>query len=62
MDEFVFIYDETKNPDKVHLDGVPLRSLTKADFEALPDQWKAAVKQQPFYVPVSVKPSKKEGN
>lgn len=59
--DLAFIYDNTKNPDGVHLDGVPLRDLTRVEFEALPEKWKTAVIQQPFYV--AVKPAtKKEGD
>lgn len=52
MDEQIaFIYDPDKNPDKTWVDGVPLRDLSKAEFDALPKRLQAAVKQQPYYVP-----------
>lgn len=56
MDEIAYTYDPGKNPDSVVLDGVPLRDLTRAEFEALPKKWQAAVNREPFYVPV--KPAK----
>ena len=42
-------YDETKNPERGMLPGVPLRDLSAEEFEALPVWLQYSVDAQPFY-------------
>ncbi len=41
-------------------DGVPTRDLTVAEFAALPERLKLAVKSAPFYAPVKKKIGQKK--
>lgn len=42
-------YDESKNPDRAFFPGVPLRDLTEADWDALPQRLRESVDASPFY-------------
>lgn len=43
MDKVARYYDETKNEEGGQLPGVPLRDLTDAEFNALPEWLQASV-------------------
>lgn len=49
-DELAFVYDASQNPQGEHLDGVPLRDLTRAEYGELPEVWQRAVTAVPYYV------------
>lgn len=49
-DEPAFVYDATRNPQGEHLDGVPLRDLTRMEYDELPEVWQRAVTAVPYYV------------
>lgn len=51
-EDIAYEYEEGKNPDGTWIDGVPRRDLTKGEFEKLPPYLRAAVKREPYYVPV----------
>jgi len=53
-DAIAFRYDEKKNPQGAFLAGVPLRDLTTAEFEELPEWLQRSVKATDFYVEVKV--------
>jgi len=58
-------YDETKNPDTLYLDGVPLRDLMSDEFDALPAWLQASVDACGFYrktKPPSIQPTVKKGD
>jgi len=47
-----YTYLPEQNPEQRYLDGVPLRDLTAADVEQLPEHLRAALDGCPFYVAV----------
>jgi hypothetical protein len=49
MDNRARYYDETKNPEKGELPGVPLRDLTADEFAALPQWLQDSVDALPCY-------------
>lgn len=49
MSEIARYYEEGKNPDGGMLPGVPLRDLTKAEFDALPVWLQLSIDASPFY-------------
>lgn len=51
MNEMVYTYDETKNPEGAYLAGVPLRDLTVEDVAALPEWLQRSVAACSFYQP-----------
>lgn len=51
------IYDESKNPEKAQLPGVPLANFSADQFKALPAWLQTSVAACPFYsVPESLVP------
>ena len=42
-------YDTAKNPDEAYIDGVPLRDITKDEWEALPERLQRAADASVFY-------------
>lgn len=61
MSDVLYTYDESKAPivgyvsgvpQRGVLDGVPMRDLTQADFDRLPERLKKAVTSVPYFVPV----------
>lgn len=49
MDKIFRRYLPERNPTGAYLPGVPLRDLTRADYDALPDWLKVSVDRVPFY-------------
>lgn len=50
-------YDESKNPDQAALPGVPLATMSAAEFQALPLWLQVSVCACPFYtVPAALVP------
>jgi hypothetical protein len=48
-DDVVFFYDASANPSGDHYAGVPLRNLTQADLESLPEWLRRSIEDSPFY-------------
>lgn len=44
-----YYYDESKNPDGRHLQGVPLADLSEEEFAALPGWLQKSVDAHPMY-------------
>lgn len=51
MDEIIYIYDETTNPDGAAFHGVPLRDLTADDVAGFGPMQQRQVDAAPWYVP-----------
>lgn len=49
MTDTVFIYNESKNPRKASVIGVPLRDLTQRDIDGLTPHALASVEAADFY-------------
>ena len=49
-----YVYDPAANPNKETLPGVPLRTLSAAEVEALPPHLKRSLAACPFYKPAGV--------
>lgn len=48
-DPIVYAYHKERNPDGAFFFGVPLRSLTRAEYERLPAHLQASVAASSFY-------------
>lgn len=59
MNQLAFRYDESKNPQRAHIAGVPLRDLTTAEFDELPEHIQRSVKAANFYTDVRKVATKK---
>lgn len=59
-DPLVRVYLPGKNPDEAALPGVPLRSLTKSEFAALPDWLQQSVDASGFWRVHESKPADNE--
>lgn len=53
MADVVYTYDPAQNPEDLALPGVPMRDLTQADVEALPEYIRAAIALAPYFVAVA---------
>lgn len=58
MDEIIRTYVPELNPTGAYLPGVPLRDLTRAEYDALPVWLQRSVDRAPFYVAAPDMPAK----
>jgi hypothetical protein len=56
----IYRYDESANPDGAYLPGVPLRDLTIADLDGLPDVLRRSISACPWYRSVAPDPATTE--
>lgn len=50
MNQLAFRYDESKNTRGAFIAGVPLRDLTTAEFDELPNHLQRSIEAAEFYV------------
>ena len=56
----MYKYDEKNNPHGYYIPAIPLRDLSKEDFEALTKTQQVAVQQSPLYT--KERTAKKDGD